>query len=473
MTLRKQNNQSIDLSGKSYVPLPYGRASRLVESQLETSAYNVPGKTADEFEKSSGFDQVFFSNNAIWEQVKHRTLRYNSYIKLENFCLFEWIPRSPGLYFTDEAKRARKDALDYIERIENDLIIYNPYGKVSMLEGGIGNFRLTPIELYGDETFFVSASSNGICHQGFPVAIPSTLYNEYLDQIIERGSVYCSLVGKLRFIPKEYASLYQGNSDADKFYLYIEEIQSSTNPYYFYGEFDLAVSIAVSFFGEFSDRREVLASYVTFDPSSKKSFDESVSWMEDSYIKKSYKGTVLTDFDQQRSHFPEAVFSLEKVMSNSVSKIELQGVEEKLDLNINGTRILERQDRIAVIVNKGDVYMEGSSKYNISGGQQGAVGDGASANDFIQVTGKSIQEIDLEALSSELETLRAAARKNATDVEHDLAMGSLAAAEAAAKQGNRSEVVKHLRNAGKWAFDTATAIGVRVAAEAIRASLGM
>lgn len=472
MTIHNLNERNVNLSGKGYVPLLHGRASGLIVSQLETSAYNVPGKTKEKLEESTSPDQVFYSNNAIWEQVKHRTVRYNSYIKLEDFCLFEWIPRSPGLYFTDKAEQARKYALNNIEKIENDLIIFNPDGKGSMLDGGIGNFRLTPIELNGDETFFVSASSNGICHQGFPVAISSTLYNEYIDQIIGRGTVYCSLVGKLRYIPKEYASLYQGNSEADKFYLYVEEIQPSTQSYYSF-EHDLEISVAVSFLGEFRNKEGIFASYVSFDPSSKRSFEENVLWMEDSYVKNSYNGTIITDFDQQRNHFPEAVFSLEKVMSNSIIKKELQSIEETFGLNIDVAHTIKRQENIIVIENKGDVYMEGSSKYIISGGEQGAVGDGVSANNFIQVTGKSIQEIDLDVLASELETLRTAARKDSTDLEHDLAMGNLAAAEAAAKQGNRSEVVKHLRNAGKWAFDTATAIGVAVAAEAIKTSLGI
>ena len=46
-------------------------------------------------------------------------------------------------------------------------------------------------------------------------------------------------------------------------------------------------------------------------------------------------------------------------------------------------------------------------------------------------------------------------------------------AEAEANQGNKAKAFEALAKVGRWSLDTVTAIGTRVAAEAIKISLGM
>ena len=94
-------------------------------------------------------------------------------------------------------------AQNEIDSVIDDAVVYNPYGKGSMLEGGIGNIRLKPITINGQECFLVGASASGVCHEGFPIALPSQLYDQYIDQISERGANFCAVVGKLKFIPNE------------------------------------------------------------------------------------------------------------------------------------------------------------------------------------------------------------------------------------------------------------------------------
>lgn len=107
--------------------------------------------------------------------------------------------------------------------------------------------------------------------------------------------------------------------------------------------------------------------------------------------------------------------------------------------------------------------------------QAGAMGPGAHAHDmnFNQVWNQLSNSIDLPSLSSELSKLRAKLKEKATDAEHDIAVGSLALAEQAAKKGDGSKTLEYLAKAGKWALDAATQIGTTVAAEAIKKSIGM
>lgn len=97
----------------------------------------------------------------------------------------------------------------------------------------------------------------------------------------------------------------------------------------------------------------------------------------------------------------------------------------------------------------------------------------ASGNTFQQVWQQNASSIDLKALTHELETLRKAMRTEATDAMHDVAIGEIASAKTAAAEGNGAKALEHLKNAGKWAFDVSTKIGVGVATAALKTSLGL
>ena len=81
--------------------------------------------------------------------------------------------------------------------------------------------------------------------------------------------------------------------------------------------------------------------------------------------------------------------------------------------------------------------------------------------------------INLDKLASELSQLRATMRNEASTAEHDMAIGEIATAETAAKEGDGARALQHLKSAGKWAWDVATKLGTTVAAEAISKALGL
>lgn len=116
-----------------------------------------------------------------------------------------------------------------------------------------------------------------------------------------------------------------------------------------------------------------------------------------------------------------------------------------------------------------ELYMD--SKYKITGGQQGSVGDNAEAsnntfNQWNEAGG------DLVGLAKELATLRAELGRQAKEPEHFESAASIAKAEAAAEKGDGPTVFGHLKNAGKWALDVAKSIGVPVAIEALKKAVG-
>lgn len=130
-----------------------------------------------------------------------------------------------------------------------------------------------------------------------------------------------------------------------------------------------------------------------------------------------------------------------------------------------------QHNEVKVHHDKGDIVM--GDKYEI--GQAGAVGPGAHAHDmtFNQIWNQVGGDIDLPHLAEELVALRQEMKKEATEPEHDIAIGAIATAEQMAKTGDGPKTLATLKTAGKWALGVAEKIGVGLAVAAIKSSLGM
>ena len=110
--------------------------------------------------------------------------------------------------------------------------------------------------------------------------------------------------------------------------------------------------------------------------------------------------------------------------------------------------------------------------YNITG-QVGAVGREAKSekNTFQQVSLNSSS--DLSKLAEEL-TLLLAGMKNQPDaIDHFEELTVVKQAQEAAQQQDKPKLLEHLKSAGQWTFKVATDIGVNLAAEVIKKTMGM
>lgn len=126
----------------------------------------------------------------------------------------------------------------------------------------------------------------------------------------------------------------------------------------------------------------------------------------------------------------------------------------------------------SILIQPGGVYMS-NDRYEI--GQAGAVGPGAHAENMVfnQIWNKSAQQIDLQQLALELTSLREALSKEASKQDHYIALGSVAAAEKAAQNGDGPKALEHLKTAGAWVWDVGTKIGIGVATAAAKSALGL
>lgn len=104
------------------------------------------------------------------------------------------------------------------------------------------------------------------------------------------------------------------------------------------------------------------------------------------------------------------------------------------------------------------------------------MGSNASAGNISthgQVSGTSLPVQDLSKLADELALLRQAMKQEGTLPEHDIALGAVAAAERATREGDTASAASHLKSAGRWCLDIAGKIGVSVASEAIKSALSI
>jgi hypothetical protein len=140
------------------------------------------------------------------------------------------------------------------------------------------------------------------------------------------------------------------------------------------------------------------------------------------------------------------------------------------NLDVRRNIFFKIQDYVNADIIVKELYMD--SKYKITGGNQGAVGDSAQAsNNSFNTWNQSGG--DLKELAKQLSLLRKELREQAQEPGHFESATAIAKAEVAAENGDGPTVFKHLKTAGTWALETASSIGVPVAIQAIKTAVGI
>jgi hypothetical protein len=235
-------------------------------------------------------------------------------------------PYSQELGWIDHADVPRFEHEVYgTERTPRYLRIFDPYGKVQMLRGGVGCIRLRRHSIKGQPVWLMSASSTLTAHEGVPLAVPDSLYTEVIDSLASDGTVYCnSITGTLRRVPDFLGDLYQWR-DVPPVYLEVEDIRRGRRP-----DHDTLTHAMVSVAVSFESRSEQLgppgmvwATYVTFFPGVEGSLQLRRDWLRDSYVGERYQGKVISDFDEQVPRFEGAPFGLIRIFDGTLDADEI------------------------------------------------------------------------------------------------------------------------------------------------------
>jgi hypothetical protein len=113
-----------------------------------------------------------------------------------------------------------------------------------------------------------------------------------------------------------------------------------------------------------------------------------------------------------------------------------------------------------------------NENYNISNSQVGAVGSHAHSdnNSFQQIDHQFSDSFDYLKLEKELTLLKETMKLKAKTSEDFEAVQHVAKAEELAIEHDGSNALKYLKAAGKWAFDTATKVGVNLVCELLKSN---
>jgi len=258
-------------------------------------------------------DQTFTSNEQFWKKFLKEVPSAFRWVKLNHFQLVDWFPRTPGLYHTPGAERGRREAEHYV-REENGVLFYEPTGKGCMImDGGIGSVRFKPIPIEGNECWLCTATSDGYCHTGVPLAVPDTL----LEQIGYRYYHHFNIAGQVKFLPKFLEEDFYHMERLPQIYVLVDKIEPSQPKRSKYKP----VMISPMVFFTVGSGLEVTSSHVTYvtcQSDSMSELDEACDWITQ-YVNR-YGDKIITNFDQQRPAFRDVPFSLQNVMDGKLDK---------------------------------------------------------------------------------------------------------------------------------------------------------
>jgi hypothetical protein len=296
-------------------------------------------------------DRTYTSNEDLWRDLIGDNVRAPSTIRLTDFWLSDWFPLRPGLYHTQAARNNRdmaqrhlltgpgvnKEGLRAFERVlqrrlSRDLIrrlrpestyVYDPYGKSMMLNGGVGCVRFKPKQLPEGQVWFMGASATPVAHQGIPVALPDSLYSEFVEQAAEKSYLRCTLTGRLAYIPTDLDSLYRDLVGIPQVYLRVDDVQASGTHTEVAFLADGAVTVLAPPAvrppaGSWDLANGIYAAFVSFDPGKSHSIQNATQWLADVYAGELLNGRIMTDFDERTRRFAGAIFSLEHVMDGNI-----------------------------------------------------------------------------------------------------------------------------------------------------------
>lgn len=264
---------------------------------------------------SDGQDMRFASNEDFWSEAIFRRRMGLRWVKLINFQITDWFPRTPGLYHAPDAEYARREAKHYVTK-EEGFEFYEPRGKLHMIEGGIGSVRFKPINFGYDDYWLCTATSDRYCHSGIPLAIPNSLIEKIGFDFLYRYDI----TGQVRFLPDFLERHFYHMNRIPQIYVRVDNIISKGN----FRSAPVKITPMVFFIGGHNMGLEEQEN-VTFVTCRSDSFDEldaASEWVD--WYARRYHGQIITNFDQQRPVFEDAPFSLQKVMNGNIQERDLQ-----------------------------------------------------------------------------------------------------------------------------------------------------
>lgn len=420
-------------------------------------------------------DRIFTSNQAFWVNAINNNLYPGQIIELSNFRILEWIPWSPGLFYTRQASMQRNKALesyrwpgssesfakvffpfksiaDIIFPSRNRRIVeMRPSEKVGMVKGGYGSLRIAPKHINNDLQYINCASSTGVSHEGIAITMREEHYRKIIERIRNGEVPLVDIVGRLMVLPRDTSLInLRFDNSVPKFYIEVEKLETKG----FLSSENATATIAVTYCENCNyTRNDFSYTFCSFNPTKDNAdLKGAVSWLHDYAIRYSNEKNplIIGDFDEFYDHFPDVKLPLKEVAKGIISFEEIEFLKKSVHIEINETFM-------------GD-------KNIITNSQIGVFkGDATGANINIQQNNYALPaDLDYLKLTEELNQLKAELDKIAQSGDERRAVAEVVDAKTASQEKDGNKVIKHLVSAGKWVFGVAEKLGVALVVDLMK-----
>jgi hypothetical protein len=224
---------------------------------------------------------------------------------------------------------------------------------MSMIDGGIGCVRLKSLPNRQTHRWPLGASSSGVAHEGVPIALENIDRDRLISDVRRQGGVLCTLRGTLRFVPRDDLMETMFGPGIPQIYVEVDSAEPVAGPRS--ARKPVEVTAVVTFLSRGEQFPGLNATYVTFDAGGRGNLGAATRWLDEIYVRESYQGHILTDFDEQTRHFEQASFSLTKLLNGLVRKEDAE-----IDLDRYPSRLMKLLEGRGVFVAgdvHGDVYV--------------------------------------------------------------------------------------------------------------------
>jgi hypothetical protein len=374
-------------------------------------------------------------------------------VHLKGFRITDWFPRSPGVFWSQQARWAREEV--YANRPESDPelgLIYTPESKMGLIEGGgIGTIRLRPRSV--DETlcWFGTAVKSDHCHVGIPLAIPDTL----LQKSAIRWGDTVDIKGRVKFLQDVgLDDVGHQVSGIRPILVVVDElrgIRTRRKP-----ETPIIIT-PVALFQTDDKYERSKYSFVQCAAGSDSELDNATEWIEKYSTK--HSGHIITNFDEQRPILADAPLSYQRLVNKTYDKSVIK--------EFTGTMVVKRIDKLVHEQNTfvGEINM--GHNINVTG--PAIIAIDSTLSNVAQTIGiapgldasqKSKLQAMVESLKTELDSIKAShpeeAKEIASAVEKAVARASKPSGER--KKSMLELSAKGLKDAAETVKDIAPAI---------------
>ena len=254
---------------------------------LEIEAYNHDNLQGD---------QVF------WEKVLSKQLLIGQKLRLKNFQISPWYPRVPGQYWTPEAVFAREYAVDrHIEDRNAGKIIFDIYGKTLTTHlGGIGSVNFKK----NRDFVFITATASGMTDEGIPIICRKNVWQEIEKKFNKQNKVEVDIEGTLVDIDPAINNSFFLRAGG------VPRVAVSVNSILNIKIMASALKIDACPWTIFQTTNKHTPYGFTYKTHTVFADDITATnkWLND-YVENHNGKTVLTDYDENRSHL-DAIFPL-------------------------------------------------------------------------------------------------------------------------------------------------------------------